>query len=131
MTDCSFPLRAARRAGRATIAVKSNPNSITADGSQQSSQKPRGVENEAMRAIAASSSLSQLQALHVRLLELERIAAQPQAFPHVRGRPPRALYGVARWQWIGRQLWMSWREVKLWLDDADAVIAMRLAAGVE
>jgi hypothetical protein len=131
MTDCSFPLRAARRAGRSTICVKSSPGSVGADGTQVSSQKPRHVENEAIRAIAASASVSELQALHVRLVELERIAAQPDGYKHVRNRPARALYGLARYRWIGGQIGMGWREVQMWLDDADAVLALRIAAGME
>ncbi len=131
MTDYPFPLRAARRAGRSTIAVKSSIGSVQADGTQVSSQKPRHVENEAMRAIAAEGSVSELQALHVRLIELERIAAQPDSYKHVRNRPARALYGAARYQWIGKCLWMDWREVKLWLDNADAVLMLRIRAGLE
>lgn len=124
-----FPPEAARQAGRAAISIKSNHRATTAAGTQPDSLKPRGVENEAMRVIAAQSRLRELQVLHWRLLELERVAAQPQAYPHERLRPARALYGPARWKWIGARCGLHWREVQLWLDDAETIIAARLAAG--
>lgn len=132
MSDCpSFPLRAARHAGRSTIAVKSSLNSIQPDGTQAASQKPRGVENEAMRCIAAQASVTELRALHVRIIQLERIGRQPQNFPHERFRPARELRGMALYRWIGGQLHLKWNEVKLWLEDADTVIAGRIRAGIE
>lgn len=125
-----FPPSAARRAGRAAISVKANHRATTAAGTQPDSLRPRGVENEAMRAIAAQAEAASLRALHVRLMELERIAAQPYAYPHEYQRPARPLYGPARWRWIGARVGLHWREVQLWLDDADRVLAARIAAGL-
>lgn len=126
-----FPCQAARNAGRSTIAVKTSRNSIGADGAQSASCKPRHVENEAMRAIAAQADTGELRALHIRLLELERIATQPERYPYERRRPARALYGISCWRWIGGQLGLSWREVKAWLEDIDDVLTARIRAGLE
>jgi hypothetical protein len=127
----TFPLNAAKGAGISAISVKSSPRENNAIGGQPASFKPRSIENDAIRAIAAQADAAPLQALQERLIELERIAAQPSAYPDEAHRPARPLYGKARYHWIGRRVGMGWREVQFMLQDTERQLICNIRAGLD
>lgn len=127
----TFPRNAAKGAGISAISVKSSPRENNAIGGQPDSLKPRHIENAAFRAIAAQADAAPLDELYQRIIELERIAAQPNAYPDEAHRPARPLYGKARYHWIGRRVGLGWHTVKLTLEDAEQRLIRNMRAGLD
>lgn len=103
------------------VVVKTKPRTNTVDGTQQPCLKPRLTETEALMQAVLKTRRREVKPLHQRLLYLERVGMQPQHYPHERNRPKRGIYGAPLYDWIGKQVGMSRREVCEWLLDADEI----------
>ncbi|MBZ0291408.1 MAG: hypothetical protein K8L99_02465 [Anaerolineae bacterium] len=103
-----------------TIPVKARPKTTEA-GIIWVSQSNRQTE---IACLARMKSKRQVNAIHEKVIHLERVAMQPSRYPDEYDRPKRALFGLALYRWIGKRVGLDYREVSLLLMDASRVMAM-------
>ena len=95
---------------------------------QQSRQHTRYAEARLERQRAG-----ELSPLQIRLVNLERIALNPHAHPHVKDRPGRPLYSISLWSWIAKRSGIDMRpeDVRGELRDADIILARQSLRSID
>lgn len=129
MTD-QFPKRAAKNAGKAYITLPVSISSTQADGTMANCRKPLHVENDAMKRIAASEGVRELDEIHLLVLYWERVGRFPELYPK-RIRPRAPLNGQPLFDFIGKRSRREPLTIVVLLAEAEKILRQRVNAGLE